>query len=95
MELVNNSLPSLVSWRGMKDAGALMVRLYGHFGPKLALSVLVMLPSDWLRASWARCNLRMKVSLFRSEFLRSEVLNKSFFKSVKQSKKKTSEFRPL
>lgn len=42
-------LPCLVSWRGIIDAGADMVRLYGHFVPKLALNVfmeLVPLPSD-------------------------------------------------
>lgn len=42
-------LPCLVSWRGIIEAGADIVRLYGHFVPKLALNVfmeLVPLPSD-------------------------------------------------
>lgn len=70
----SRDLPCLVSWRGIIDAGADMVRLYGHFVPKLALNVfmeLVPLPSDWDSASCALCNFFMKISLFKSVFLRS------------------------
>ena len=79
--VVRESLvPCFVSWRGIIDAGADMVRLYGHLVPKLALSVfmeLVPLPSDWDRASCALCNFFMNVSLFRSVFLKSASIDSS------------------
>lgn len=56
-------------------AGADIVLLYGHFVPNEALKVFTDEapdPSEFDKASWARFNFIIKISLPGSLFLRSE-----------------------